>query len=582
MRKARPALIATLVALGALGASSAHAALVTKDVWFTADDGVTLHATLGGDGSFAQRPLIVEDTPYGLTNGVNPFAGSAYNYISLQWRGTGQSAGALTATGSRDQKDLAEFLGWACGQPWSNGSIGLYGFSASAIVAYNSMHRHLPCVKAAALMSGTVDLYRDLLWIGGIQNSAPGLYVEGGIFGPWLADAPGRAQNQPPASNADAAQGYASAPVDVQGHLSEDAYWRDRTFQGDADRIPVLADVGFYDVESRGAFLAYRATRRYGSHLLVLGAHDGWPVNTPDGPSGPFTEYTRWFDHYVRGIGNGIDAEPSVSAYLSDGSRGNLLDGHWTHLEGSRWPLGGTRWTRLYLSAAKSGTAQSINDGTLTPAPVKASTTQSYPFTPSAPTETDQHTVATVGGTGAGPLTLNALAHSVPALTDMQLSEPTSLTYTTPPLAAAIDAVGPASLDVYASSAAPFTDLVAVLADVAPDGTAEPVAQGQLRTAYPFIDRARSLKDRAGDIVEPYADFSGLTPALPGTTRRYHLEILPIGNHFAAGDRLRLYVVGTSAAMEGAPPGLNTLSIGGATASKLLFPTLDAPRFAAP
>ena len=287
MRKARPALIATLVALGALGASNAHAALVTKDVWFTADDGVKLHATLGGDGSFAQRPLVVEDTPYGLTNGVNPFAGGAYNYVSLQWRGTGQSAGALTATGSRDQRDLAEFLGWACTQPWSNGSIGLYGFSASAIVAYNSMHRHLPCVKAAALMSGTVDLYRDLLWIGGIQNSAPGLYVEGGIFGPWLADAPGRAQNQPPASNADAGQGYASAPVDVQSHLSEDAYWRDRTFKGDADRIPILADVGFYDVESRGAFLAYRATRRYGSHLLVLGAHDGWPVNTPDGPSGP-------------------------------------------------------------------------------------------------------------------------------------------------------------------------------------------------------------------------------------------------------------------------------------------------------
>jgi predicted acyl esterase len=576
------ALAVSLALLAALGASSARAALVTQDVWFTADDGVKLHATLGGDGSIVRRPLIVEDTPYGLTNGVNPFAGSAYNYVELQWRGTGQSAGALTATGSRDQKDLAEFLGWACDQPWSDANVGLYGFSASAIVVYNSMHEHLPCVKAAALMSGTVDLYRDLLWIGGIQNSAPGLYVEGGIFGPWLADAPGRAQNQPPASNVDAVDGYASAPAQVQGHFTEDAYWRDRTFKGDADRIPVLADVGFYDVESRGAFLAYRATRRYGSHLLVLGAHDGWPVNTPDGPTGPFTEYSRWFDHYLRGVDNGIAAEPSVSAYLSNGSRGKLLDGQWTHLSGSRWPLGGTRWTRLYLSPTKSATAQSLNDGTLSAAPVASKAEQTYPFAPSEPTETDQHTVATVGGTGIGPLTLNNLAHTIPALANMQLSEPSSLTYTTAPLAGAIDAVGPASLDVYASSAAPFTDLVAILADVSPDGSAEPVAQGQLRTAYPYIDRSRSLKDRRGDIVEPYTDFSGLTPALPETTRRYHIEILPIGNHFAAGDRLRLYVVGTSMAMEGAPPGANTLSIGGATPSKLLFPTLGAPRFSAP
>jgi predicted acyl esterase len=565
-----------LALLDVVGAGSAHAALVTHDLWYTASDGVKLHATLGGAPSIAKRPLIVEDTPYGVLNGISVFAGSAYNYIELQWRGTGQSGGALSTTGSRDQTDLAEFLGWACQQPWSNGRIGLYGFSASSIVVYNSMHEHLPCVKAAALMSGTVDLYRDLLWIGGIQNSVPGAYVEGAIFGPWFADTPGRTEQQPVAGTPDGAAGYVTAPADVQAHLTEDSYWRDRTFRGDHDHIPVLADVGFYDVESRGAFLAYRATRRYGSHLLVIGAHDGWPVNTRSGPGGPFPYYAAWFDHYVRGVENGIDAQPSVSAYLSDGSRGNLLDGHWTHVDGSRWPLDGTSWTRLYLSPAASGTAHSINDGTLAAAPVSSQTVQTYPFAPSDATETDQHTVATVAGTGAGPLTLNNLAHALPALTNMQLTEPSSLTYTTAPLPRAINAVGPASLDGYASSTAPFTDLVAVLADVSPDGSAEPVAQGQLRTAYPYIERSRSLEDPEGDIVEPYPDFSGVTPALPGTTRRYHVEILPIGNHFAAGDRLRLYVVGTSVAMEAAPPAANSLSIGGTTPSKLLFPTLGA------
>lgn len=537
----------------------ADAALVTRQLSFTADDGVVLHATVGGDGSLSRRPLIVEDSPY--APGIDAFAGAAYNYVELQWRGTGRSGGSLDSTGPRDQRDLSEFLGWACGQPWSNGRIGLYGFSASAIVAYNSMHLGLPCVKAAALMSGTVDLYRDLLYIGGIANTAPGMYVEGAILAPWLANLPGRQ----PATVPQSGLGFATAPTTVASHSTEDGYWRDRTFKGDPDRIPILADDGFYDVESRGAFLAYRATRGYGSHLLVLGAHDGWPSNTP----GPFPQYTRWFDHYVRGVGNGIDREPPVSLYLSNGSHKQAIDGKWTHLTGSDWPLPATRWTRLYLSPARSGSARSLNDGSLAAALPRARTVQSYPFAPSDSFETDPHTISTVSGMG-----LDRAATYLPALTDMQAAERSSLTYTLPPFRTAVDAVGPASLDVWASSTAPVTDLVAILADVAPDGTANAVATGQLRTSYPHVDRARSLRDpRTGDIVEPYADFSARDPAAPGTTREYRLEILPIGNHFAAGHRLRLYIVGTSGAQQGSPPSVDSIAIGGATPSRLLLPT---------
>jgi uncharacterized protein len=550
--------LAGLLAIAFLAAvPRADAAVVTRQLSFRADDGVVLHATVGGDRTLSRRPLIVEDSPY--APGIDAFAGTAYNYVELQWRGTGRSGGALDSTGPRDQRDLAEFLGWACGQPWSDGRIGLYGFSASAIVAYNAMHLGLPCVKAAALMSGTVDLYRDLLYIGGIANSAPGVYVEGAILAPWLGNLPGRQ----PASAVPSGVGLLTAPTSVASHPTEDGYWLDRSFKGDPTRIPILADDGFYDVESRGAFLAYRATRSYGSHLLVLGAHDGWPSNTP----GPFPQYARWFDRYVRGVRNGIDREPPVSVYLSDGSHKQAIDGHWTHLAGRDWPLPGSRWTRLYLSPARSRSARSLNDGSLTSRPPRARTVQSYPFAPSDAFETDPHTVSTVSGMG-----LDRAATYAPALTDMQATEPQSLTYTLPPFTKAVDAVGPASLDVWASSTAPVTDLVAIVADVAPDGTANAVATGQLRTSYPRVERARSLVE-GGDIVEPYADFSAPTPAPPGTLREYHLEILPVGNHFAAGHRLRLYVVGTSGAQQGAPAAVDSLSIGGPTPSRLVLPT---------
>jgi uncharacterized protein len=556
------------LAIVAASAAPADAALVTRGLAFKADDGVVLHATVAGERSLARRPLIVEDSPY--APGIDPFAGPAYNYVELQWRGTGLSGGSLSTTGSRDQRDLVEFLRWACRQPWSNRRIGLYGFSASAIIAYNSMHLGLPCVKAAALMSGTVDLYRDLLYIGGIDNSAPGAYVEGAILAPWLGALPGRAQQQP-ASTPASGLGFLTAPTDVASHGTEDGYWLNRTFKGDPQRIPILADDGFYDVESRGAFLAYRATRRYGSHLLVIGAHDGWPSNT----RGPFPQYARWFDRHVRGVRNGVARDPSVSLYLSNGSHKRAIEGHWTRIDASDWPPRSTRWTRLYLSPARSGTAGSVNDGSLTSRRPGSRATQSYPFTPSDGLETDPHTVSTISGAGGYGFSLDGGATYVPALTDMQLAEPMSLTYTLPPFKTAVDAVGPASLDVWASSTAPRTDLVAILADVGPDGRANPVATGQLRTSYPTVVSSRSLRDpRSGDIVEPYADFFRRNEAPPGTLRRYHVEILPIGNHFAAGHRLRLYLVGTSAAQQGAPPAVDSISIGGPTPSRLLFPTI--------
>ena len=78
-------------------------------------------------------------------------AGPDYNYLQVHIRGTGDSDGSFDALGPRTQQDVAEVLEWACGQPWSNGRLGLIGFSASAIVVYNSLHLELPCVETAVL-----------------------------------------------------------------------------------------------------------------------------------------------------------------------------------------------------------------------------------------------------------------------------------------------------------------------------------------------------------------------------------------------------------------------------------------------
>ena len=198
-----------------------------------------------------------------------------------------------------------------------------------------------------------------------------------------------------------------------------------------------------------------------------------------------------------------------------------------------------------------------------------------YAFVPSNPMASDEHTVATIGYTGGGELTPNGIGYRIPATRDMTTAELQALTFTTAPFAKAVTAVGPASLTVHLASSAPYTDIVAVLADVAPDGSAHPVAQGQLRTQYPYVDRKRSVIDRrTGEIVQPYNDYTHQKQAAPGETREYTVEILPIGNQFAAGHRLRLYLLGTAITMQGAPAGVNLLSVGGATPSRLIFPTI--------
>jgi len=153
--------IALVVSLAGV---AAQAAQVTEDVRFTTSDGVSLLVKVGGEGSLeTARPVIVEFSPY-RPDCCAAYGGADYNYLQVHIRGTGDSDGRFDSLGERTQEDVVEVLDWACHQPWSNGHLGIFGFSASAITIYNSLHFELRCVEAAVLWSGTHELYRDLLY----------------------------------------------------------------------------------------------------------------------------------------------------------------------------------------------------------------------------------------------------------------------------------------------------------------------------------------------------------------------------------------------------------------------------------
>jgi predicted acyl esterase len=265
-----------------------------------------------------------------------------------------------------------------------------------------------------------------------------------------------------------------------------------------------------------------------------------------------------------------VERHRRAQLWLADGDREDYLAGKFVRYRGSDWPIPRTRWASLALAAAPSGTARSLNDGSLTLTTPSGVAEQSYPALPSLPSNSDPPNTAIVGGDG-----VNALANAFPPLTDMTLAGSLGLSYTTKPFAADVLSAGPASLELRLSSTAPETGIWAVLSDVSPDGTPHPVASGRLLSSYPGIDPKRSLRDpRTRAIVQPYGIYDHKAPAAPGQERLYRVEFWPIGNRFKRGHRLRLHILGTSAASLPGAPAVNTVRVGGPGGSRLLFPVL--------
>ncbi len=562
------ALAATLagVALTAPpGAVADEPAPVVVEQTFTASDGIDLATTLTSPGPVEARPTVVEFSPYGETSRTLEVSDD-YNYLLVQIRGTGSSDGSFDALGPRSQTDVVEVLEWACAQPFSDGNLALNGFSASAIVLYHSWHQELPCVRAAILKSGTHELYRDLLVPGGIENLVPGAGVLALIGAPALLQSGDRVDD--PASGLSVIQGMFESGLNAGLlHPTLDAWWQQRGWRGDANDIPVLAINGFFDVESRGAFQAYQALRTDGAHLLMAGGHDGVPA----GSDGGAAEAQAWLDHYVRGVDNGVEDHPAVQLLLAGGDREDYLAGDWTSYDAADWPVPGTTWTDLHLSpkrAASGGLDALGNDGSLALQPPGTTTSQSYLTVPSIPTMSDVPNGAIVGAGG-----LDALTGALPLLTESNVAGLTGLGYTTPVLQQDVTLAGPAALELTLNTTTADSGIWVVLSDVAPDGTAHPLTVGRLSTSYPGVIGSKSLVVD-GEVVQPYGDYGTRQAAGLLSWRRYHVELWPVGNRFEAGHRIRVQLVGTSAASMPELPALHSVRLGGPASARLHLPVL--------
>ena len=521
----RPALALTALTVTLLtGSSQAAAPTTLTDVHIAASDGVDLVGDVHLPDAPGRYPAIVDMEPYGRST-TSTYVQNGYAHVNTDVRGSGKSGGALCLLCTREQRDAYDVVEWVARQPWSNGKVALYGYSYSAITALLGAALQPPHLSAVIVGHPPTDPYRDVLWHNGLYDQG---FVEQWFAGQTGTQAVGLGPQPQYLDRKDQLFALETRLTDLDGPL-----YQERSVLAKMKSIvaPTYIFSGWNDMYSRGDLrlidglgavnkrLYIDASTHHGTgNIGELGAPYGaGPTDTSASlnATAPPGQVLSWLDRFLKGAPNGVERQPRVT-WLDLGNRS------W-HTAPS-WRAAAPSLTRYALSGAVSGSARSLNDGSLaTVTPTgRAAYQESYVYDPA-------------GGLAVpmgkeGPDGFAPYVH-----TDQRLDDAAALTYTTPPQTADLSLVGPSELRFWAISESADMSWVARLSDVSPDGSEMPITQGWLRASFRHVDPARS-RDGA-----PYLTDDRKEPLVIGLATEYRMDLWDAGYTVAKGHRLRVW-----------------------------------------
>jgi putative CocE/NonD family hydrolase len=530
----------------------------TKDVPIPMSDGVTLYADVyrPADASGApvpgRFPGILTQTPYnkqsanaggdlGALAGGHPLlVRRGYVQIAVDVRGTGSSQGAWDSFGAREQQDSGEIAAWLRSQSWSDGTFGTYGFSYMGINQFFTAAQKPPGLKALFAGVPAEDVYRDVTWHGGALD-AGFIPLWLGIVGATKLLPPGYAVSDP-AQYAklllDRVSKGANFSIDatgglVGGDLAYDGPFYRLRSPGTVVRkvdVPTFIAGGWWDLFQRGEPRLYNGLPlRPGRKQLLMGPWYHITAGEGLGEKGTPPDLQvlslAWFDRWIKGIRNGVEHFGPVTLYELGAER---------YTTQRTFPRRDIRYERLYLRAEKSGSAQSLNDGTLSrKPPAKAGSD-----TGDANAANGLCTRSTVQWTAA------LVPPGQPCETDNRTQERTSFTYTTPPMSGDFHVSGPLSVTLRGSTTARDTTWIATVTDVGSGGASSQLTAGWLLASRRALDRGRSVTARNGDLVAPFHPFTraSLERVEPGKAETLNIEVFNTDAVVKRGHRLRLTI----------------------------------------
>lgn len=513
---------------GALGV------LVEKDVSVPMRDGVVLRANVFRPDAPGKFPGILIRTPYGkAASGYERYVRAGYVVVCQDSRGRYASDGdfvVFTVENTGDAQDGYDSVEWLARQPYCNGVVGTMGGSYNAWMQWMLARLRPPHLKAMCAYSIPMEI-TQVDWTGSFRPArrvrwwmttiAPDLRRRRGLPPPHTPEEAARIWDEiehgrwlhfmpwlelprylPP--------GLAECAEDWLRHPTREA-WRFAEAHQQVE-VPNLDFSGWYD-HCNGTIGHLAGMQRNArtevartQSKLIIGPwnHGGFGQRKQgDFDFGPQADLDihdviiRWFDHWLKGVDNGVDREPPVRYFVM---------GAGTWKSARTWPPQGTQQVLYYLDS--TGDANLADgSGLLASTPPVREGLDSYTYDPRDPVPT------------LWPRTL----FTQPSDRRRLEYRPDILYYRTPPLERDVEVVGEPQVLLYASSSAPDTDFFARLVDDHPDGPAMEVCYGMVRA------RHRNSLHRE-DLLTP------------GEVVEFRIRLGPTACRFRAGHRIRLEI----------------------------------------
>ena len=482
-----------------------------ENLWIPLPDGGRLAARMWlPEGADTQPvPAIVEYLPYRKRDLMSVsddrlypwYAARGYACLRIDLRGSGESAGVLTDEYLPiEQDDMVAALAWIGAQDWCTGKVGMMGISWSGFNALQVAARRPLELAAIVAVAATDDRFRDDVHaMGGWPILNDNVYWGASfLLDMCLPPDPALVGEDWHAMWRERCEA-AEPPVGIWlKHPNRDAYWRQGSVAvapGDI-ACPTMVVAGFADGYQNAAFRLMETLEVPRRALIGPWVH-AWPHHSAVGPRIGFLEETlAWWDRWLKGKENGVEAEPPVQVFVQESQRAvpraDERAGRFVALPS--WPAPGIQSRALVL-----------NDGSLDARAKKPVT----------------RTVASPPTTGLCAGDWSPFGGGAELAADQRSDDAGSLCFDGAVLKRAFDIVGAPGLALRVAVDRPAAFVVARLLDVHPDGHSTLLSVGVLNLAH------RDGDDHAARIV-------------PGETMDVTIALNHCARRVLPGHRLRL------------------------------------------
>ena len=525
-----------------------HTVHTEEHVWIPMSDGVRLAARVwrATSSDVTPVPAVLEYIPYRRRDLTavrdsmhHPYiAGHGYACVRVDLRGTGDSEGVLTDEYlEREQLDAEEILAWLAEQPWCDGRTSMMGLSWGGFAALQVAARRPPSLGTIIISSFTDDRYGDdFHYMGGCLLS-DNLAEAGTMFS--AATCP-----PDPATVGDAWREMwrerleATEPwvLEWLRHQRRDDYWRHASVSEDYSKVrcPVLASSGWADGYSNAVFRLLENLEAPARGLVGPWSHRYPHMGAPGPAIGYLQEVVRWLDHWLKGVDNGVDARPSLWAWMQDSVPPSTAykerPGRWVREQ--KWPSPGVEDTAYPLARYRIGRpGEEVSAESLT-----------------------LRSPLTVGQFAGKWASYNA-PPDLPY--DQREEDGGSLVFDSDVLSEDVEILGAPEVELDVSVTEPVAMVAARLVDVAPDGSATRVTYGLLNLTH------RDGHERPEEMK-------------PGERCRVKVTLNGVAQVFPAGHRIRLSL-STSYWPLAWPPPRPVLMTVHPESSRLLLPVRPIP-----